>query len=66
MIIIYITICIVYKYGPSVNHKIPFFSPGAFLSTVLFILVSSGFFFLATNFLNYNKVYGSIGTLMMV
>jgi membrane protein len=64
--IIYITVCIIYKYGPSSNSKFRFFSPGATFSTILFVLVSYGFFFIAAHFLNYNKVYGSIGTLMML
>lgn len=63
--IIYITICILYKYGPSLHYKFRFFSTGAFIATILFMVVSYGFFFVANHFVNYNKVYGSIGTLLM-
>lgn len=63
--IVYITICILYKYGPSLQHEFRFFSTGAFIATVLFIIISYGFFFIANHFINYNKVYGSIGTLLM-
>ncbi|WP_157977042.1 YihY/virulence factor BrkB family protein [Taibaiella helva] len=63
--IIYITICILYKYGPSLEHRFRFFSTGAFIATVLFIVITYGFFFIANHFINYNKVYGSIGTLLM-
>lgn len=63
--IIYITICILYKYGPSLHHKFRFFSTGALIATILFIVISYGFFFIANHFVNYNKVYGSIGTLLM-
>jgi membrane protein len=63
--IIYITICILYKYGPSLHYKFRFFSTGALLATVLFLIISYGFFFVANHFVNYNKVYGSIGTLLM-
>jgi membrane protein len=63
--IIYITICILYKYGPSLHHKFRFFSTGALIATILFIVISYGFFFVANHFVNYNKVYGSIGTLLM-
>jgi len=65
LIIIYFSICILYKYGPSLHQKFPFFSTGALLASVGFMLVSSVFFFIANNFVNYNKVYGSIGTLLM-
>lgn len=63
--IIYITMCILYKYGPSLEDKFRFFSPGAFLATILFVGVSYLFFYIANHFINYNKVYGSIGTLLM-
>jgi len=66
VLIIYITVCIVYKYGPSLNYTFRFFSSGATIATVLFIMVSYGFFFVANHFVNYNKVYGSIGTLLML
>lgn len=65
VLIIYFTICIIYTYAPSLQRKIKFFSAGSFLATILFIGISYGFFFIASNFVNYNKVYGSIGTLMM-
>jgi membrane protein len=63
--IIYITICILYKYGPSLHHRFRFFSTGALIATILFVVISYGFFFIANHFVNYNKVYGSIGTLLM-
>ena len=65
VLIVYFTICIIYTYAPSLQRKIRFFSPGSFLATILFIAVSYGFFFVAAHFVNYNKIYGSIGTLLM-
>jgi membrane protein len=64
--VIYITICIIYRYGPSLRRKFRFFSPGAFMATLLFIVVSYGFFYIANHFVNYNKIYGSLGTLLML
>lgn len=64
--IIFIAICIIYKFGPSLNARFRFFSPGAATATVLFFTVSYGFFFIANHFVHYNKVYGSIGTLLML
>lgn len=64
--IIYITMCILYKYGPSLHYKFRFFSPGALIATILFLGVSYVFFFIAYHFINYNKVYGPIGTLLML
>lgn len=66
VLIIFIAICIIYKFGPSLNAKFRFFSPGAATATILFFAVSYGFFFIANHFVHYNKVYGSIGTLLML
>lgn len=64
--IVYIAVCIIYKFGPSLNSRFRFFSPGAAIATISFFIVSYGFFFIANNFVHYNKVYGSIGTLLMI
>jgi membrane protein len=56
----------IYRYGSSTRRKIPFFNPGAFLATVLSLLTSWGFSFYVDNFGSYNKVYGSIGTLIVI
>ena len=62
--ILFTSISIIYRYGPTLNKKVSFFSPGAIAATFLCIVTSTVFFFMADNFIHYNKVYGSIGTLM--
>jgi len=62
--IIYSAISFIFIYGPSLSHRFRFISAGAVFATVLCILSSAVFFYLVNNFLNYNKVYGSIGTLI--
>lgn len=62
--ILFTSISIIYKYGPSLSSRTRFFSPGAVAATFFCIVTSVVFFFLADNFIHYNKVYGSIGTLM--
>ena len=62
--LIFLSICIIYKYGPSLTQEWPFISPGAVLATVGCALLTTVFFFLVNNVIHYNKVYGSIGTLM--
>jgi membrane protein len=57
-------ICMIYTYGPSLTQRFHFFSAGAVVATVLCVLLSAVFFFLVKNVIHYNKVYGSIGTLM--
>lgn len=62
--ILYTSIAVIYRYGPSLKKRVKFISTGAIVATLLCIITSTVFFFLADNFIHYNKVYGSIGTLM--
>jgi membrane protein len=62
--IILVAISVIYTYGPSLKYKMKFFSPGSVFATILTILATTVFYFLVNNFINYNKVYGSIGTIM--
>lgn len=62
----FVTIAILYRYGPANKRKWKFISPGSILATGLAVLTSMGFSFYINNFSSYNKVYGSIGTLIVV
>ena len=63
-LLVFITISIIYTYGPSLSHKFKFVSAGSVSATIASVITTSVFFFLVNNFLNYNKLYGSIGTLI--
>lgn len=64
LLLIFLSICMVYRYGPSLTHKWKFISPGSILATFGCVLLTTIFFFLVDNVIHYNKVYGSIGSLM--
>ena len=67
LLVVAIVLCVIsviYSYGPSISHKFRFISPGSVFATILLVLATIAFYYLANNFLNYNKVYGSIGTLI--
>lgn len=66
LLLFYATFSTIYRYGSSTRRRISFFNPGAFLATILSIVTSWGFSFYVDNFGNYNKVYGSIGTLIVL
>jgi membrane protein len=55
-----------YYYGPSKRMKYRFISAGSTLATLLTIISSIGFTYFVNNFSQYNKIYGSIGTLIVV
>ena len=59
---IYFSVAFIYFYGP--KQQVKFFSPGASLATVAMIGFTLGFAFYIDNFASYNKLYGSIGTVM--
>ena len=56
----------IYKYAPHIKEKWPLISPGALLSTGLMLLTTFGFSYWVNNFSSYNKIYGSIGTVLVV
>jgi membrane protein len=62
----YIAIACIYKYGPSVHKRWKLFSPGTLLATFLTILTTLAFSWWVNRFATYNKVYGSIGTVMIL
>ena len=62
----YATFSTIYRYGSSTRRPIPYFNSGATLATILSIITSWGFSFYVDNFGNFNKVYGSIGTLIVL
>lgn len=60
----YVAIASIYYFGPAIHDKWRFFSHGSIMATLLCIAVSFGFSYYVTNFGTYNKLYGSIGTLI--
>ncbi len=66
IVVYFIAISTLYRYGPSYPKKWKMFSPGSWLSTILALLTTWGFAYYINNFSNYNKLYGSIGTLIII
>ena len=62
----FFAISFLYYYAPAVRKKWRFISAGSTFATVLSIFISIGFAFFVNNFGQYNKVYGSIGTLIVI
>lgn len=64
--LIFFAISVLYFLGPAKQTKWRFFSAGSTLATVLVVITSLGFSYFVENFGQYNKLYGSIGTLVIV
>ena len=63
---LFIAITTIFNLGPSIKSKTKIFSPGALLATLFIILTSVVFSYYIDNFSQYNKIYGSIGTLIII
>jgi membrane protein len=62
----YFTIAFIYRHAPAIHEKWRLFSPGTTLATTLMILLTFLFSFWVNKFGTYNKVYGSIGTILIL
>ncbi len=65
LMLLYTVISLIYRYGVPTRRKFRMFSPGATLATVLSILSSVAFSFYVDRFSQYNKLYGSFGTIIV-
>lgn len=57
-------VSVLYRFGPDVNMKWTFVTPGSVTASLLIVLSTLAFSYYVANFASYNKVYGSIGTLI--
>ena len=64
-IIFQFAISSIYYFAPAIHEKWHFLSVGSVFSTLAIILASFGFSYYVNNFGNYNKLYGSIGVLLV-
>jgi membrane protein len=64
--LLFAAISLLYYFGPvnSANYRL--ISTGALLATIFSVIASLLFNYYVNNFATYNKVYGSIGTIMVV
>ena len=62
----FLAISFLYHLAHSKKEKYRFISPGAIFATVIQIIAILGFSYYIKNFATYNKLYGSIGTIMVV
>jgi membrane protein len=66
VLLLYVAISSLYYFAPAKRTGFKFFSPGSSLATILFIITSLGFSAYVNHYGQYNKLYGSIGTLMVI
>lgn len=64
--LIFYTVAFIYKYAPAVQKRWKLSSPGTILATSLIILTTGLFSWWVNTFGSYNKIYGSIGTILII
>ena len=62
----YFSISSIYYFASTNKRNWKFFSTGSVIATVLGIIISIAFAFFVNNFGQYNKLYGSLGTLIVI
>lgn len=69
VIIVFLFLAIIsyiYRHAPAVDKKWKLLNPGSILATVLMLLLTLLFSWWVSRFGNYNQLYGSIGTVLML
>jgi membrane protein len=63
-LIFFFGISCIYYFAPAIHRKLKFFNFGSILASILCIVSTNLFSYYIENFNSYNKLYGSIGTLI--
>jgi membrane protein len=66
ILLFFLCISFIYRHAPAVHKKWKFINPGSILATFMMIAFTMGFSYYVANFGNYNQLYGSIATILMV
>ena len=66
ILLFFASISYIYRHAPAVHKKWRLINPGSILATFLMIIFTMGFSYWVNNFGNYNTLYGSIGTVLIL
>ena len=64
--VIFLAIGIIYRFAPNIQKKWKIRTPGAMLATLLIMIFTYVFSYWVNNIATYNKVYGSLGSIMIL
>lgn len=66
VLLFFAIISLIYRYAPAVHKKWRLINPGSILAACLMIVTTLGFSWWVNHFGNYNELYGSIGTILIL
>ena len=66
ILLLFASISFIYRHAPAVHKKWRMINPGSILATGLTLVLTLGFSWWVGRFGNYNQLYGSIGTILIL
>jgi len=66
VLMFFTVISLIYTLGPSMHKRWKFLSAGSSMATFLIILTTVGFSYYVNHFSSYNRIYGSIGSILVL
>jgi membrane protein len=66
VLLFFAIISLIYRYGPAVQKRWKFITAGSTMATFLTILSTLGFSYYVNHFSSYNRIYGSIGSIIVL
>ncbi|HMR91312.1 MAG TPA: YihY/virulence factor BrkB family protein [Chitinophagaceae bacterium] len=66
LLLVFFCVSFIYRYAPAVHKKWKLISPGSILATALMIVFTGAFSYYVSRFSNYNELYGSISTVLIL
>jgi membrane protein len=66
ILLFFACISFIYRHAPSVHKKWRLINPGSILATFLMLLMTFAISWWVSHFGNYNQIYGSIGTILII
>lgn len=66
VLLCYVMVTVIYRFGPAFVHRRPYIYPGTTLAVILLLLSSWGFSVFLNHFGSYNKIYGGIGAVIVM
>ena len=59
-------VSVIYYVGPPLKKRMPFFNVGALTTTLLLVLAELGLKYYFAHFANYDRIFGSLGTIILL
>ena len=66
VLMFFYSISFIYRYAPAVHKRWRLINPGSIIATFMMIIFTAAFSYWVSNFSNYNELYGSISTVLIL